>query len=270
MMYSQLARKALTPAGAAATVASLGFLSEQVSSRASARVVASKTANLNRLFQHQKQPRALYFSSKAGAPAGEAPAAATGASVAKVAATVTADATAAATSAASTATATVATKAKGFSFLAWYEGHLNARPVFTKMCTGSILWGIGDGVAQIVPHMSASKETSSSTPLPPLEYDWPRTGRAVFFGFVIHAPTSHVHFNFLEYITNRAGVTGLGIPVFKAFMEQVRCLRCRPAHTLYCAIVSCLLVGYVQQLLTHPLIHCTYVPPCLISVHLCI
>jgi hypothetical protein len=216
MLYSQLARKALTPAGAAATVASLGFFSEQVSSRASARVVtvASKTANLNRLFQHQNQPRALYFSSKAGAPVGEA-------SAAKVAST-TVKAAADATSAASTAAATAATKAKSFSFLAWYEGHLNARPVFTKMCTGSILWGIGDGVAQIVPHMSASNDASSSTPLPPLEYDWPRTGRAVFFGFAIHAPTSHVHFNFLEYTTVKAGVTGLSIPVFKAFMEQVR------------------------------------------------
>jgi hypothetical protein len=219
MLYGQLARKALTPAGAAATVASLGFFSEQVSSRASARVVASKAANLNRLcISSQKQSRALYFSTKAGAPTGEKLAeAATSASTA--AATATADATAAASSAATTAT----TKAKGFSFLAWYEGHLNARPVFTKMCTGSILWGIGDGVAQIVPHLSASNDASSSSaPLPPLEYDWPRTGRAVFFGFAIHAPTSHVHFNFLEYITNRAGVTGLSIPVFKAFMEQVR------------------------------------------------
>lgn len=225
MLYSQLARKALRPAGAAATVASLGFFSEQVSSRASARVVtvaASKqSANLNRLLQQarqQQQPRALYFSSKAGAPAGET-AAASDASV-----KVAADATAAATLAASTAAKTATSKAKGFSFLAWYEGHLNARPVFTKMCTGSILWGIGDAVAQIVPHVSASNETSasSSTPLPQLEYDWPRTGRAVFFGFVIHAPTSHVHFNFLEYITIQAGVKGLGIPVFKAFMEQVR------------------------------------------------
>jgi hypothetical protein len=224
MLYSQLARKALTPAGAAATVASLGFFSEQVSSRASARVVtvASKQATSinSRLFQHQKQqqPRALSFSSKAGAPAGET-----------TAAKASVDATAAAPSGASAATATTTKAKQGFSFLAWYEGHLNARPVFTKMCTGSILWGIGDGVAQIVPHMSASNETSSSSstsaPLPPLEYDWPRTGRAVFFGFAIHAPTSHVHFNFLEYITIRAGVTGLSIPVFKAFMEQVRC-RC--------------------------------------------
>jgi hypothetical protein len=233
MLYSQLARKALTPAGAAATVASLGLFSEQVSSRASARVVtaASKSVNLNsRLFQHQKQqPRALYFSSKAGASAGEA----TIASASKAAATATVDAT----SAASTAT----TKAKGFSFLAWYEGHLNARPVFTKMCTGSILWGIGDGVAQIVPHMSASNASSSSTPLPPLEYDWPRTGRAVFFGFAIHAPTSHVHFNFLEYITVRAGVTGLSIPVFKAFMEQVRC-RCVDVYRYRTAIVEYLFV----------------------------
>jgi hypothetical protein len=212
-MYSQLARKALTPAGAAATVASLGFFSEQVSSRASGRI-ASKT--VSRLFQRQpQQPRALAFSSKAGTGAGE-----------KIAETVAATATetVAASAPKATADATAAAaapKTKGFSFLAWYEGHLNTRPVFTKMVTGSILWGIGDAVAQIVPHMTSSS-SKDEVAVPPLEYDWPRTGRAVFFGFVIHAPTSHVHFNFLEYITNRAGVTGLYIPVFKAFMEQVR------------------------------------------------
>jgi hypothetical protein len=109
------------------------------------------------------------------------------------------------------------------------------------------LWGIGDGVAQIVPHMSASNDASSSlssAPLPPLEYDWPRTCRAVFFGFAIHAPTSHVHFNFLEYITNRAGVTGLSIPVFKAFMEQVRWAVVDRYRTARLSNV-CLLDGYV-------------------------
>lgn len=100
----------------------------------------------------------------------------------------------------------------GGGFLAWYEGHLQARPVATKMVSGSLLWGIGDAVAQIVPHAAAG------TPLP--DYDWMRTGRATFFGFAIHAPLSHLHFNFLEWITVRSGVTGLRIPFFKAFLEQ--------------------------------------------------
>jgi protein Mpv17 len=103
------------------------------------------------------------------------------------------------------------------SFVAWYEANLYARPVFTKMVTGSLLWGIGDAVAQWVPHLAAS---SSSGETKELIYDWPRTGRAAFFGFAIHAPLSHMHFNFLEWMTVRANVTGLGIPVFKAFMEQ--------------------------------------------------
>jgi len=59
---------------------------------------------------------------------------------------------------------------------------------------------------------------------PPLEqYDYARTGRAAFFGFALHAPTSHVHYNFLEWMTVQGGFKGLQIPVFKTIMEQVRC-----------------------------------------------
>lgn len=102
----------------------------------------------------------------------------------------------------------------GTSLMALYEKQLQTRPIVTKMVTGCFLWGLGDGVAQVVP--AASSNTYSS-----LEYDWERTGRACLFGFALHAPTSHVHFNFLEWLTQRANVTGLGIPIFKAFMEQV-------------------------------------------------
>ena len=100
------------------------------------------------------------------------------------------------------------------SLLATYEKHLKARPVVTKMVTGCCLWGIGDGVGQVVPAVAANQQST-------LEYDWERTGRACLFGFALHAPTSHLHFNFLEWMTTRANVTGLGIPIFKAFMEQV-------------------------------------------------
>lgn len=106
------------------------------------------------------------------------------------------------------------------SFVQWYEGHLEARPILTKQVTGSILWGVGDAVAQVFPHLS-----SSSSSLDELEYDWMRTGRAVTFGGIIHAPTSHMHFNFLEWMTVRTGFTGLQIPIFKTFMEQV-CIIC--------------------------------------------
>jgi protein Mpv17 len=106
-------------------------------------------------------------------------------------------------------------------FLQWYEKHLEARPVFTKMVTGSFLWGLGDAVAQIIPPMFFPPESVSTTKeTKVVEYDYPRTARAVFYGFAIHAPLSHAHYNFLEWMTVKGGFTGLGIPVFKAFMEQ--------------------------------------------------
>jgi protein Mpv17 len=106
----------------------------------------------------------------------------------------------------------------------WYEGHLGARPVVPNMLTGSFLWGIGDAVAQLVPvaaaQMSNDKKEDNDDKASEFVYDLPRTGRAVFFGFALHALTAHVHYNFLEWMTVRAGITGLYIPVFKAFMEQ--------------------------------------------------
>jgi protein Mpv17 len=109
--------------------------------------------------------------------------------------------------------------------MAWYEHHLQTQPLTTKMITGGTLWGIGDLVAQSFPHVSASVSSTSgsgdaATPLPPFQWDAARTGRASFFGCILHAPTSHAHYNFLEWMTNRLGITGLAIPVFKTIMEQ--------------------------------------------------
>ena len=116
-------------------------------------------------------------------------------------------------------------------FMEWYERYLEAAPVRTKMATGAILWGTGDAVAQVVPQVAFDPNATVATAndgekegtTGGIKYDFVRTGRAVTFGFLFHAPTSHLHFNFLEWMTVRAGVTGLGIPVFKAFMEQVSC-----------------------------------------------
>mmetsp|Transcript_8610 Transcript_8610/g.15198 ORF Transcript_8610/g.15198 Transcript_8610/m.15198 type:complete len:322 (-) Transcript_8610:120-1085(-) len=119
-------------------------------------------------------------------------------------------------------------------FVEWYEGHLNSRPVTTKAITGSILWGVGDAVAQVAPTFfekddntngNDTDEPSSSsvvmaTQKKEFKYDLIRTARAVIFGFVIHAPLSHLHFNFLEWMTVRGGFQGLRIPVFKTIMEQ--------------------------------------------------
>ena len=125
------------------------------------------------------------------------------------------NATKTATTSSTTTTSTTTTAAKPFSFVEWYEGHLQAHPIPTKMVTGSILWSLGDAVAQIVPSAAAGTLDWST-----FRYDWTRTGRAFAFGFVLHAPASHAHFNFLEWMTVRAGVTGYNIPIFKAFMEQ--------------------------------------------------
>lgn len=113
------------------------------------------------------------------------------------------------------AVASAAAPKKPFSFVEWYEGNLERRPIPTKMVTGSILWSLGDAVAQIVPPAAAGTLDMNT-----FKYDWVRTGRAFTFGFILHAPTSHLHFNFLEWMTVKTGVKGLAIPVFKAFMEQ--------------------------------------------------
>jgi hypothetical protein len=183
----------MTPAGAAATMTTTSLLlGEHTSCKASSRI-ASKSADTAQKVWLQR--RTLASSSE---PAKKA-----------AAETI-------APAKASVQTAAAEAVVPRQSFVQWYEGHLQARPVWTKMVTGSLLWSAGDCVAQVVPRMA-----SSDTNLPTFQYDWPRTGRAAFFGFAIHAPASHVHFNFLEWMTNRLGVTGLTIPVFKTIMEQV-------------------------------------------------
>lgn len=193
LLASRVARMAMAPAGATATMTTTYLLlGEHTSSKASSRI-ASRSLDTAHKFVLQR--RTLASSSE---PAK------------KAAAEVIAPTTA------SGQTATAKAVLPRPSFVQWYEGHLAARPVWTKMVTGSLLWSAGDFVAQVVPRMA-----SSDTNLPAFQYDWPRTGRAAFFGFAIHAPASHVHFNFLEWMTNRLGVTGLTIPVFKTIMEQV-------------------------------------------------
>eukprot|EP00562_Extubocellulus_spinifer_P009309 CAMPEP_0178495686 /NCGR_PEP_ID=MMETSP0696-20121128/13683_1 /TAXON_ID=265572 /ORGANISM="Extubocellulus spinifer, Strain CCMP396" /LENGTH=327 /DNA_ID=CAMNT_0020123853 /DNA_START=20 /DNA_END=1003 /DNA_ORIENTATION=- len=148
------------------------------------------------------------------------------------------------TSAAGAGAAPSATAASGTTgFVAWYEKFLDSSPVKTKMVTGAILWGLGDVVAQVVPHfvfddkdsppasapaddsegddvVEKSVPTTSSGSSAEFTYDFPRTARAAIFGFAIHAPLSHVHYNFLERLTIKAGLQGLSIPVFKTVMEQ--------------------------------------------------
>jgi len=114
---------------------------------------------------------------------------------------------------------------KRFTFFRWYNEHLETNPIKTKMITGAVLWGLGDIVAQVVPKFFEEKkeelnERGKSSQSVLSAYDFSRTGRAVFFGCIIHAPLAHVHYNFLESLTIRCGVTGLGITAFKTVVEQ--------------------------------------------------
>jgi len=115
------------------------------------------------------------------------------------------------------ATVSSSTTKSSKGFVQWYEGHLQARPVTTKAITGSILWGLGDIVAQVVPTYFADDDNkngdeSVATTKKEFKYDFPRTGKAVLFGFALHAPLSHLHFNFLEWMTVKSGLKGLSIP----------------------------------------------------------
>lgn len=184
MSFQALHRGILRTGGTATAVS---VLSSWMGDRATSRVVANVVAEqgIVKKFLQPRQHQYRLFSSKA--------------------------------SPTDSATTVSAPKQSSPGFREWYEGHLQSSPVRTKMVTGCILWSIGDAVGQVVPQAAA---TGGSIP-DDFVYDWPRTGRAALFGFAVHAPTSHLHYNFLEWMTNRLGVTGLGIPVFKTIMEQV-------------------------------------------------
>ena len=119
-----------------------------------------------------------------------------------------------ASASARTYSSTSSIKKKGF--VEWYESHLQSRPITTKACTGAFLWGIGDIVAQVMPVVLRDETVSKQE----FNYDGARTARAVTFGFAIHAPLSHLHFNFLEWMAVRGGFQGLSVTVFKTVMEQ--------------------------------------------------
>ena len=200
MLVSRLSRMAVAPIGAAATVTTTSILlGEKTSSR-----VVNKSVNAATKFWWQQQAPMPFQRRQRIPPVKKA---STDAHISL--------AEAAAPSAPETAVAATKDVVPRQSFVQWYEHHLQERPVPTKMVTGSILWSLGDAVAQVVPYMADKDENK-----PAFQYDWPRTGRAAFFGFAIHAPASHLHFNFLEWMTVKGGFSGLSIPVFKTVMEQ--------------------------------------------------
>lgn len=206
-MAYRLARAGLTPAGAAATVTAISWIGEHTSSQVTSRMVSRPFQNL-----HNKRSYSYSYSY----------------SMARHQQRFFSDVTIKTTKPKPPTTTTLhpppetaapqplPAPPQSKSFMEWYEGHLQASPVKTKMATGTILWGVGDAVAQLVPHVAGGGGS-----LTDFKYDYPRTGRAALFGLALHAPTSHVHFNFLEWMTHKVGVAGLGIPVFKTIMEQV-------------------------------------------------
>lgn len=206
-MAFQSLRRGLLTTGGTATAAIVG--SSWIGDRAGSHVVtkAVEKVVVNRFLQ-PRQHQCRFFSSKplseeisAGSPSLSASLNATEGAASKNI---------------SEAAVFASPKSSSFGFMEWYEGYLQASPLPTKMVTGGVLWSIGDAVGQVVPQVASGGDVVND-----FVYDWARTGRAGLFGFAVHAPTSHVHFNFLEWLTNRVGVTGLVIPVFKTIMEQV-------------------------------------------------
>jgi hypothetical protein len=200
-MAFQAVHRGLLRTGGTATAVTV--LSSLIGDRTASRVVSGTVENVgvHKFLQEPRQHAYRLFSSKASTSAEASTAGSSGPS---------------ATLHATQGVAAAPPKAASPSFMGWYEGHLQTNPLPTKMVTGGILWSIGDAVGQVVPHVAAGGSIGND-----FAYDWPRTGRAGLFGFAVHAPTSHVHFNLLEWMTNRAGFTGLAIPVFKTIMEQV-------------------------------------------------
>jgi hypothetical protein len=227
-MAYRLARASLTPAGAAATVTAISWTGERTFSQATSRMVTRPFQNL---LLHNKQSfyssmarhRPRFFSDKPKPP------------ITTTTTTTTTTTSPPPLKEAARPPPSAAPQSK--IFMEWYEGHLQASPLKTKMASGGILWGVGDAVAQLVPHV-----VGAGGSLTEYKYDYPRTGRAAFFGLALHAPTSHVHFNFLEWMTHKVGVTGLGIPVFKTIMEQV----CKVMSGMPCilSIVLCIVLCY--------------------------
>lgn len=217
--YQRAGKLALIPAGGAAAAAStsilLGCCGRYTSSTTNLKLNQVASRKLNTIAMIPSRAEAVQR---------------------RFAASMAKEVEAASSSAASTATKTAKVNEGGGGskgFVQWYEGHLNSRPVITKAVTGSILWGIGDVVAQVAPTFFDDSHTTSTTndgeneaavttTEKEFRYDLPRTARAVIFGFAIHAPLSHVHFNFLEWMTVTGGFSGYSIPVFKTIMEQVR------------------------------------------------
>jgi len=239
MSFATFGRRALAPAGGVATVATMSLTLPGERSMA-AQVVPRLTTKFGETaLRPWSQPRKFFTTTRpvslSNKPASDPVANAAGKEAAK----------------ASTET-TATTKSSSGGFVAWYEGHLEARPVLTKMFTGSFLWGLGDFVAQVVPQVAAKSENKEAHN--DFQYDYPRTTRAVVYGFGMHAPVAHVHYNFLEWMTQRIGVTGLAIPVFKTLMEQVSFQVCpsiiylfiiADSHLMFCANLVCLLgVGF--------------------------
>jgi protein Mpv17 len=70
------------------------------------------------------------------------------------------------------------------SFLRWYNLQLTKKPLLTNSLSATVLFGVGDALAQITsnaPSSSGHKYSAGG-------YDWERTSRACIYGGAIFAP----------------------------------------------------------------------------------
>mmetsp|Transcript_11087 Transcript_11087/g.22039 ORF Transcript_11087/g.22039 Transcript_11087/m.22039 type:complete len:268 (+) Transcript_11087:131-934(+) len=103
-------------------------------------------------------------------------------------------------------------KAKPAFWRRWasaYERSLETRPIFTKSVTGGILFGLGDFLGQ---HLSGEAKANG--------FDTPRWARAMAFGGIFYPLPAHLHYNFLEAMVKRMGVSKASTPFVKTFVEQ--------------------------------------------------
>lgn len=102
---------------------------------------------------------------------------------------------------------------------AWYNAHLAARPLRTRMITSLTLFTVGDFISQHgierrsglwpeswsrnrvtndKPTASHAASTSFKEPSPPSGHDYSRTSRLAFYGCFIFAPLLHTWLGFLD------------------------------------------------------------------------
>jgi len=75
----------------------------------------------------------------------------------------------------------------------WFMRQLETKPVFTKMWSSGLLWGIGDSIAQRIEHSNTADKEKKV-----FEQDFMRTARLAGFATFLFAPLTHNWYNILQ------------------------------------------------------------------------